>query len=171
MLTPPFVRDYDHCQGEGGPALVLFGDYQDPESAQAHRAIAGLFDRWPPFPYAWRHLPLGERHEHANGAALAAECAAAQDAFWAFHHVLLARQEALSVPDLLNYAGQIGLDVAVLMEDLMDEQYAERVLDNIRSAVESGAKATPAIFIEGVRWEGDWEPDALEGALRAALAG
>src|SRR4051812_2166935 len=171
MLTPPFVRGHDHAVGDSGPVLVLFGDYEDPASAEAHRAIEALRARWDGFTYAWRHLPIGERHPHANGAALAAECAAAQDAFWAYHHVLLARQEALSVPDLLNYAGQIGLDVAVLMEDLMDEQYAERVLDNIRSAVESGAKSTPAIFIEGVRWEGDWEPDALEGALRAALAG
>jgi protein-disulfide isomerase len=167
MLTPPFVRDYDHSQGEGGPALVLFGDYQDPASAQAHRAIAGLLERWPQFTYAWRHLPLGELHEHANGAALAAECAAAQDAFWAYHHVLLARQDALTVPDLLNYAGQIGLEVTVMMQDLMDEQYSERVLDDVRSAVSSGVSAPPAIFIEGVLWEGGWE----ESALRAALAG
>jgi hypothetical protein len=45
------------------------------------------------------------------------------------------------------------------------------VLDDVRSAVTSGALATPALFIEGVRWDGGWEPDALEGALRAALAG
>jgi protein-disulfide isomerase len=166
MLTPPFVRDYDHSLGEGGPALVLFGDYQDPESAQAHHALSTLQETVA-FTYAWRHLPQAERHEHANGAALAAECAAAQDAFWAFHHVLLARQDALSVPDLLNYAGQIGLQVSVLMEDLMDEQYSERVLDNIRSAVASGVKMTPALFIDGERYEGAIEEDAL----RAALAG
>jgi hypothetical protein len=41
----------------------------------------------------------------------------------------------------------------------------------VRSAVESGALATPALFIEGVRWEGGWEPAALEAVLRAALAG
>ena len=45
------------------------------------------------------------------------------------------------------------------------------MLDDVRSAVKSGAKATPALFVEGVRWEGGWEPDALEGVLRAALAG
>jgi protein-disulfide isomerase len=167
MLTPPFVRDYDHSQGDGEPIVVLFGDYEDPGSAAAHRALTALQETLP-FTYAWRHLPIGELHEHANGAALAAECAAAQDGFWALHHVLLARQEALSVPDLLNYAGQIGLQVAVLMEDLMDEQYAERVLDNIRSAVESGVKATPALFIDGERWEGN---PADEEALRGALAG
>ena len=170
-LTPPFVRGHDHALGEGGPVLVLFGDYEDPDSAAAHRGVEALRSRWDGFTYAWRHLPVGELHPSANGAALAAEGAAAQDAFWAYHHVLLARQEALAVPDLLNYAAQIGLEVSTLMEDMLEGRHAERVLDDVRSAVNSGALATPAIFIEGVRWKGGWEPDALEGALRAALAG
>ena len=170
-LTPPFVRGHDHALGDSGPVLVLFGDYEDPASAEAHRSITELRERWDGFVYAWRHLPIGEKHPSANGAALAAEGAAAQDAFWAYHHVLLARQDALSVPDLLNYAGQIGLEVATLMNDMQEGAHAERVLDDVRSAVSSGARETPAIFVEGVRWEGAIEPDALEGVLRAALAG
>jgi protein-disulfide isomerase len=47
----------------------------------------------------------------------------------------------------------------------------EDILDDIRSAIASGAASTPALFIAGERWEGGWEPDALEGALRAAMAG
>ena len=171
LLTPPFIRGHDHALGDDGPALVLFGDYQDTESAAAHRSILELRERWDGFTYAWRHLPIGELHPQANGAALAAEGAAAQDAFWAFHHVLLSRQDSLSVPDLLNYASQIGLEVNQLMQDMMDERHADRIVDNIRSAVDSGARRAPAIFIEGVRYEGGFQPDALEGALRAALAG
>ncbi len=162
-LTPPFVRGHDHALGESGPVVVLFGDYEDPDSAAAHRALSVLDD----ITYVWRHLPIGELHPNANGAALAAEGAAAQDAFWAYHHDLLARPDALSVPDLLNYAGQIGLEVSTLMEDMLEGRHAERVLDDVRSAVNSGARATPAIFIDGERWEGGWEPEAL----RAALAG
>ena len=75
------------------------------------------------------------------------------------------------MPDLLNYASQIGLEVNQLMQDMMDERHADRIVDNIRSAVDSGARRAPAIFIEGARWEGGFHPDALEGALRAALAG
>jgi len=171
LLTPPFVRGHDHALGDGGPALVLFGDYEDPASAAAHRSVMELRERWDGFTYAWRHLPIGELHPSANGAALAAEGAAEQDAFWAYHHVLLTRQDALTVPDLLNYAGQIGLKVSLLMEDMLEGRHAERVLDDVRSAVNSGVSATPAVFIEGVRWEGGTDPDALEAALRAALAG
>ena len=164
-LTPPFVRGHDHALGDSGPVLVLFGDYEDPASGEADRAVRDLRERWDGFTYAWRHLPIGERHPHANGAALAAEGAAAQDAFWAYHHVLLARQDALSVPDLLNYAGEIGLEVSTLMEDMLEGRHAERVLDDVRSAVNSGVKATPAIFIEGELWEGGHEPEALREAL------
>src|SRR4051795_9609157 len=167
-LTPPFVRGHDHALGDSGTVLVLFGDYEDPASAEAHRAITELRERWDGFVYAWRHLPIGEQHPHANGAALAAEGAAAQDSFWAYHHVLLSRQNALSVPDLLNYAGQIGLEVATLMEDMVEGRHAERVLDDVRSAVDSGALATPAVFVEGVEL-GGWEPSLVEAALRAAL--
>ena len=170
-LTPPFVRGHDHALGDGGPVVVMFGDYEDPASAEAHRAIEALRARWDGFTYAWRHLPIGELHAHANGAALAAEGAAAQNSFWAYHHVLLARQDALSVPDLLNHAGAIGLDVALLMDDMREGRHAERVLDDVRSAVDSGVSATPALFVAGVPWEGGWEPERLEAALRAALAG
>jgi hypothetical protein len=58
-----------------------------------------------------------------------------------------------------------------LMEDMLEGRHAERVLDDVRSAVNSGVLATPGLFIEGVRWDGGSEADALEGALRAALAG
>ena len=170
-LTPPFVRGHDHALGSSGPVLVVFGDYEDPSSAACDRGVMALRERWDGFTYAWRHLPIGELHPNANGAALAAEGAAEQESFWAYHHVLLARQDALSVPDLLNYAGQLGLQVGQLMDDMLEGRHTERILDDVRSAVASGALATPALFIEGVRWEGGWEPDALEGALRAALAG
>ena len=171
LLRPPFLRAADHALGEGGPALVMFGDYEDPDSAAADRAVQAVRARWDGFTYAWRHLPLGEAHPNANGAALAAEGAAAQEGFWAYHHVLLARQDALTVPDLLAYAGSIGLDVPRLMDDMREARHVEHILDDIRSAVASGATSTPAIFIESVRWDGGREPAALEAALRAALAG
>lgn len=168
LLTPPFVRGHDHALGDSGPALVVFGDYEDADSAAAHRGVMELRERWDGFTYAWRHLPLSTL---ANGAALFAEGAAAQDAFWAYHHVLLARQDALSVPDLMNHAAQIGLDLAMLIAAIESERDVQRILDDISSAKRSGTLTTPSLFIESVLWEGGWEPDALEAALRAALAG
>jgi protein-disulfide isomerase len=167
MLTPPFLRGHDHALGSVGPVVVMFGDYEDEESASAWRGIVALRSRWDGFTAAWRHLPIGELHPRSNGAALAAEGAAAQDRFWDYHDLLLARQESLAVPDLLTYAGEIGLDVAMLMDDMREGRHAERVLDDVRSAVGSGASATPAVFVEGIA-VGGWDAELVEGALRAA---
>ena len=144
--------------------VVVFGDYEDPETAEAWRGIVGLGFDW--FTAAWRHLPIGDLHPAANGATLAAEGAAAQDRFWVYHDVLLARQDSLSVPDLLNYAGELGLDVGMLMEDMREGRHAERVLDDVRSAVGSRALATPAVFVEGVPL-GGWDAELVEAALRS----
>jgi DSBA-like thioredoxin domain len=162
-LTPPFLRGHDHARGSAGPVVVVFGDYEDPDSAACWRGVVGLGD-W--FTAAWRQLPIGEVHPAANGAALAAEGAAAQDRFWDYHDVLLARQDALSVPELLTYAGEIGLDVAMLMDDMREGRHAERVLDDVRSAVDSGVLATPAVFVADVRLDG-WDAESIEAALRS----
>ena len=42
--------------------LVVFGDYEDPESAAAIAGVMALRERWDGFTYAWRHLPIGELH-------------------------------------------------------------------------------------------------------------
>jgi protein-disulfide isomerase len=170
-LTPPFLRGHDHSLGDGGPVLLAFGDYEDPDTAALQRAVTELRTRWDGFTFAFRHLPLGEHHPHANGAALAAEGAAAQDAFWPYHELLLARQEALGVADLLLYAGELGVDVELLMDDMREGRHAERVLDDVRSAVSSGVKTTPALFVAGVPYVGGFQAAELEAALRAALAG
>jgi hypothetical protein len=63
-LTPPFLRGHDHARGSAGPVVVVFGDYEDPDSAACWRGVVGLGD-W--FTAAWRQLPIGELHPAANG--------------------------------------------------------------------------------------------------------
>jgi hypothetical protein len=45
--------------------------------------------------YVWRHLPLSDVHPYVEQAAEAAEAAAAQNAFWPMHDLLLTYQDAL----------------------------------------------------------------------------
>jgi protein-disulfide isomerase len=49
-------------------------------------------------------------HLDAEPAAEAAEAAAAQDAFWPTHDLLLAHQDALKTADLIGYAERLGLN-------------------------------------------------------------
>jgi hypothetical protein len=40
------------------------------------------------------------------------------------------------------------------------------VLDDVRSAVDSGVRATPAVFVADVRLDG-WDAESIEAALRS----
>ena len=53
----------------------------------------------------------------------------------------------------------------------MDERHADRIARRRAQRRGFGARRDAGDLHRGVRWEGGWEPDALEGALRAALAG
>ena len=103
--------------------LLEYGDFECPYCGQAERIIRELLaGAGEDLRYVFRHLPLNDVHANAETAAEAAEAAAAQGAFWAMHDVLLAHQEELTMPDLLRYAGELGLDVKRFAREVRDRR-------------------------------------------------
>jgi protein-disulfide isomerase len=84
--------------------------------------------------YVWRHLPLRDVHPHAQFASEAAEAAGAQGAFWPMHDRLLDHQGALTGRDLLEYAGQIGLDTERFKADMRAHSGAGHIAEDVDSA-------------------------------------
>jgi len=169
-LTPA-VSDSDHRSGpDGAPVtLVEYGDYECPHCGRAHPIVQEVRRRMGRrLRFVFRNFPLAEAHPHAVRAAETAEAAAAQGKFWEMHDMLFEHQGALEDPDLLRYAKVLGLNVGRLMEELAAGTYVERVRKDFRSGVRSGVNGTPTFFINGVRHDGSWEPDALLEALEAA---
>jgi protein-disulfide isomerase len=169
-LTPA-VSDSDHRSGpDGAPVtLVEYGDYECPHCGRAHPIVQEVRRRMGRrLRFVFRNFPLAEAHPHAVRAAETAEAAAAQGKFWEMHDMLFEHQDALEDPDLLRYAKELGLNVGRLMEELAAGTYVERVRKDFRSGVRSGVNGTPTFFINGVRHDGSWEPDALLEALEAA---
>ena len=120
--------------------------------------------------YVWRHLPLTDVHPHAQLAAEAAEAAAEQDAFWPMHDLLLDRQDALTLRDLLDYANELGLDSDRFAEQLRTRAATGRIEEDTESADLSGVSGTPTFFINGRRHYGAYDVDTLTMAVKAALA-
>jgi protein-disulfide isomerase len=115
-------------------------------------------------------LPLSDVHPSAQLAAEASEAAAAQDAFWEMHDLLLDRQDALEPSDLLGYAEQLGLDLARFERDLSSHSAAVHIADDIDSADLSGVSGTPTFFINGRRHYGAYDLATLSDAVRLAGA-
>ncbi len=118
----------------------------------------------------WRHLPLGDVHPHAQLAAEAAEAAAAQDAFWEMHDLLLRHQDRLQLRDLIRYAGDLRLDSERFGEHLRKRAGAARIAEDVDSADLSGVSGTPTFFINGRRHYGSYDITALTTAVLAAKA-
>jgi protein-disulfide isomerase len=158
-----------------GPArapvtIVEYGDFECPYCGQAESVLRGLLAGHGDVRYVWRHLPLGDVHPHAQLAAEAAEAAAAQDAFWEMHDLLLRHQDRLQLRDLIRYAGNLRLDSERFGEHLRKRAGAARIAEDVDSADLSGVSGTPTFFINGRRHYGSYDITALTTAVLAAKA-
>jgi Na+/H+ antiporter NhaA len=162
----------DHIRGplESPVTVVEYGDFECPYCGQAEPFVRELLREFGNVRYVWRHLPLNDVHPHAQLAAEAAEAAAAQEAFWPMHDLLLDHQEALRPADLIRYAEQLGLDVEDFSSQLREHAGANRVAEDVNSADLSGVSGTPTFFINGRRHFGAYDTATLSVAVRAAKA-
>jgi Na+/H+ antiporter NhaA len=171
-LGVPVDPDRDHIRGPGRApvTIVEYGDFECPYCGQAEPVLRELLAGHGDVRYVWRHLPLTDVHPAAQLAAEAAEAAADQDAFWPMHDLLMARQDALTMRDLIRYAGEAGLDTARFRDYLTRRAGAGRVAEDVDSADLSGVSGTPTFFINGLRHYGAYDIDALTAAVRTAKA-
>lgn len=157
------VSERDHVQGpDDAPAtFVEYGDYQCPYCRLVYDDIrelqAQLGDR---LRYVYRHLPIQSAHPHARLAAEAAEAAGAQGRFWEMHDALFTHED-LSEARIYGFAAAMGLDMERFRRDLEGGVYAERVQEDFRSGIRSGANGTPTFFINGERYDGPWDLESL----------
>ncbi len=171
-LGAPVDPARDHIRGPARApvTIVEYGDFECPYCGQAEPVVRELLADHGDVRYVWRHLPLTDVHPHAELAAEAAEAAADQGAFWPLHDLLLRRQDALLLPDLLRYAAETGLDTERFRDYLTRRTGAARVAADVDSADLSGVSGTPTFFINGRRHYGSYDIDALTAAVKTAKA-
>jgi protein-disulfide isomerase len=162
-------RDHVRASADAPVTLIEYGDYECPYCRSVAGAIGDVLSRSDgSLRFVFRHLPLSDVHPNATLAAEAAEAAGAQGKFWPMHDLLLERQDHLQLPDLLRYAGELGLDIAAFESDLSSGRFASRVARDASSADEAGATGTPTFYINGRRYVGPYDAASLELALDSA---
>ena len=87
-------------------------------------------------------------------AAEASECAAEQDAFWEYHDFLYENQNgenrgAFSQDNLIQFAGQLGLDEDAFNQCLDSGKYTDIVQQEKQIAQQLGVQSTPTFVING----------------------
>ena len=170
-LVPPLDGD-DHVKGpDDAPLeLVMFGDFQCPYCLASQAVLRRVFDRVEqPLRFAFRHLPVTARHPLAGVAAEASEAAAAQGRFWDLHDALYEAQPRLTDEAVVfDVAAGIGLNAERVRRELEEGRWQSRVERDVRSAEASGARGTPAFFVNGRLHERAFDAGSLVEALSAA---
>jgi protein-disulfide isomerase len=168
-LSPP-LEEIDHVRGERGAPLelVMFGDFQCPFCLGAQSVLRRVRDRLGErLLFAFRHLPIPERHPLAPLAAEASEAAAAQGRFWEFHDELFAAQPRLSRETILGIGHDLGLDAERMEAEIESGAHRDRVARDLDSAARSDATGTPAFYVNGVRLHGSYDASSLVEALES----
>ena len=172
-LAVPVDPARDHIRGPKKDAIVTlveYGDFECPYCGQAEPAVRDLVSQSGELRFVFRNLPLTEVHPHAQLAAEAAEAAGAQGKYWEMHDLLLDHQDALTVRDLAGYAEQLGLDAEKFRGDLRRHAYAYRIAEDTDSADLATVSGTPTFFINGNRYYGAFDLNALSEAVHTAKA-
>lgn len=171
-LDRPVEPGRDHVRGpaDAPMTLVEYGDFGCYFCGAATGVVHELRERFcDDLRYVFRHLPLPDVHPNAELAAQAAEAAGAQGHFWEMYDLLFKHQTQLEFEDLVGYAGSLNLDVEQFVRDLADEQYANRVREDVASAEASGARGTPTFFIGNRRHIGPFDTETLSRALHPSI--
>lgn len=142
---------------EADVTLVEYGDLQCPACRQAHISLLRpLLNQYgDSIRVAYRHFPL-PNHTNAFDAALAAEAAGRQDAFFDMVDVLYENQskwesERNPYPTFEEYATELGLDATQFEEDFNSDDVRSAVEEDRSSGNSYAVSATPTFFLNGKR--------------------
>ncbi|MDB5227128.1 MAG: DsbA family protein [Bacteroidota bacterium] len=168
----PAVNSKDYIQGNHSASLELveYGDYQCPYCGRAYPIIKKIQQKLgDDLKFVFRNFPLSDMHPDAFNAAIAAEAAAMQNKFWEMHDIIFENQQELDGESLFVYADSIGLDVERFKKDIQNDALVAKVEQDFESGVRSGVNGTPSFYINGEKYNGDWEEHAFTEYLKSQL--
>jgi protein-disulfide isomerase len=152
--------------------LMMFGDYESPACAKAHKVVKELLETFPQeVKFIFRHFPLLKIHQKAHKAAEASLAAAQEGKFWEMHNELFDNRHSLGVISLKAHARAVGVKSKKFLDELINSHYGLYVQDDLREGLNLGVRDVPAIFINGKRFEGDPTIKSLTTLIKARFEG
>jgi NhaA family Na+:H+ antiporter len=171
-LDRPVDEARDHVLGpsQAPITLVEYGSYACPHCRAANERIAEVRTQFGErLRYVFRHRPL-TGSDIARRAAELAEWADGPERFWDAHVALMTRSTTLTEEDLAAVAEELGLARLAPADAAERERRARSIVDaDTESARASGARFTPAFFINGRHYDGPWDESSFADAMLGSL--
>lgn len=154
--------------------MVEFVDYESRYSGQTAAIVRNLAAKYASeLHFVIRQFPLPD-NAHAYLAAQAALAANAQGKYWQLHDKLLEHRQQLDRASLVEYAREIGLDVASFKAALDQKRYAAAVDADLELGKRLKVVGMPTLYVNGERLLNSVDEagivDAIEEYLAAATA-
>lgn len=170
---PPNVRVNVEGAPAEGPAdapvtVVEFSDYQCPACRTTHAVVKQVKElygdqvRW-----IFKDFPL-KIHKEAFKAAEAAHCAEEQGRFWEYQELAYTAPR-LFVGNLVDLAGELGLDKDKFGQCLEGGKYKDYVNQSIHDALNAGIDRTPSFIVNGNVFSGAHVLESLKALIDEEL--
>jgi protein-disulfide isomerase len=153
--------------------IVEFSDYECPYCQKWHIEVLPrlLTDYSGQVRLVFRDFPLTNIHPNAIGAAVAANCAGEQNAYWEFNQALFTTQQGLNLSHFQDLANELNLDMDAFQTCMQDEAHAEEVQADLEYAVNLGVRSTPTFFINGIPVVGAQPYEVFSQIIDKEMAG
>jgi len=166
-------KDDDPVRGSPDAKLTViqFAEFQCPYCGRAKDTVAKVLKNYDgKVNMVFRDFPLGF-HDRAIPAAIAANCAGAQQKYWEMWDAMMSNQRALSDTDLEGYAKTAGVpNMDTWHQCLRDPAQMEEVRKDMSDGETAGVTGTPAFFINGVMISGAQPYDKFASIIDRELA-
>ena len=159
---------------ENAPITIIeFSDFECPYCRRWHQEVySRLLENYPDqVRIVYRDFPLDSIHPNATPAALAANCAFEQNAFWEYHDQLFGNALGLNAAAYQQYAQDLNLDMASFNECVESDRYLDEVRADLEWASNLGVQSTPTFFINGIALVGAQPYEVFEQVIEKELAG
>lgn len=150
--------------------LVEFSDFQCPYCRVAAPQLNTVLKAFPTqVKLIFKQFPL-DIHSQAALAAAAAVAAQKQGKFWPMHDALFADRASITRASVITLARNFSLDIPRFTADLDSKETNAKVVQDITDGNKAGVEGTPTLFIDGQRFNGPINADALQPILNGILA-
>ena len=157
-----------------GPAnaritLVEFSDFQCPYCSKASTQIAAILKAYPKdVKLIFKQFPL-DNHPQAQISAQASLAAHQQGKFWQLHDLMFANRTKLSRGAITFWAQSLGLDMKRFNADLDSPAIKKTVARDQEDGEKAGVEGTPTLYINGQRYNGNLDLEAIKPVLDGKL--
>ncbi len=151
--------------------VVEFADFECPVCGAVYPITEALKEAYKdkPVRFVFRNFPLSQ-HKNAFTAAEAAMEAHRQGKFQEYQDRLFTNQSALTREDLTRYAQELGLNMDEFTQALDEHIWNDDIRKDMSDGAALNVQGTPTIFINNVRYSGNYTVEGFSQAIEQQLA-